>query len=263
MKITWYEESADAPDYVYFHHLPDMLGENYRFAGMHIHKSVEILVVYKGVMRCTVNEETREIPAGSIFIANSYDTHYYEYVGNASAYILVIGVEYLTEILTDKTEFENFIFPLDSVFLKLIKHLKTASVEIKEYNLLMKRAFVYTLMGILHDSGLIRKRDKNANKEFFIKVSEYIFEHYAEDLSLSSLAAIFGYSANYFSSVFNKTSGVTINEYINRVRVLKVIEKIKHGDNRINKRQIVFSCGFKSMETFYRALRKNKSIYVM
>ena len=94
----WYEQSADTPDYVYFQDFPDMDAVRYRFDRLHIHQSLEMLVVYKGCMRCTVNNRTETITAGGVFIVNSYDTHYYEYVGNAAAYILVIGKEYISHI---------------------------------------------------------------------------------------------------------------------------------------------------------------------
>lgn len=106
---TWYEESADARDYMYFQNFPNMDGVKYRFGEVHVHKSIEMLVVYGGKMRCTVNNHTEELTAGSVFIANSHDTHHYEYVGNASAYILVISKDYFEGILDEKTEFQNFL----------------------------------------------------------------------------------------------------------------------------------------------------------
>lgn len=258
-KDELYEQSADAPDYIYFQHFPDMAAVRYRFAGLHVHESLEVLVVYKGCMRCMVNNRTEEISAGSIFIANSYDTHHYEYVGNAAAYILVISKEFFSHILDENTEFENFLQPASAVWEEMMRLLQDAYDKFGGYNVLKKSGFVNMLMGILYDSGLLRKKAKNANKEFFIKVSDYISAHFGEDLRLPTLAKKFGYSENYFSALFNKTAGTNLNEYVNRVRIRKVLELRKVWEKRYTLKEIVSRCGFNSMETYYRVLKKYKT----
>jgi len=231
----------------------------YRFAGLHVHQSVELLIVYKGSMRCMVNNRTEEISAGEIFIVNSYDTHHYEYIGNAAAYILVISKEYFAHILDEKTEFNNFLHPTPKVMERVMELLVNSYNYFADYNLLQKRGFVDTLMGILYDSDLLRKKEKNVNKDFFIKVSEYVHAHYGEELRLSSLAKIFGYSENYFSALFNKTAGTNLNEYINGVRIRKVMEMRKAWEKKYTLKEIVSRCGFNSMETYYRVLKKYKA----
>lgn len=206
-----------------------------------------------------VNNHTEEISAGSIFIANSYDTHHYEYVGNAAAYILVISKEFFSHVLDENTEFNNFLRPSAAVWEDLMSHLRGSYDKFNGYNVLRKRGFVNTLMGILYDSELLRAKAKNANKEFFIKVSDYISAHFGEDLRLPTLAKKFGYSENYFSALFNKTAGVNLNEYVNRVRIRKVLEMRKVWEKRYTLKEIVSRCGFNSMETYYRVLKKYKA----
>ena len=255
-KNNWYEQSADAPDYVYFQHFPDMDAVKYRFADLHVHQSLELVIVYGGCMRCTVNNRTEEITAGSIFIANGYDTHHYEYVGNASAYILVIGKEYISHIIDEKTEFNNFITPPADVMQDLMELITSAYVKFMNYNVLQKRGFVNSMMGLLYSFDLLRKKEKNLNKELFIKVSEYIMSNYGEDLKLPTLAKKFGYSENYFSALFNRMAGVNLNEYVNRVRIRKVLELKKDFEKKYTLKEIVLRCGFNSMETYYRVLKK-------
>lgn len=256
MSITCYEQSADAPNYIYFQDFPDMAAMRYCFRGLHIHKSLEIVVVYKGCMRCTVNNRTEEITAGSLFVVNSYDTHHYEYVGNAAAYIMVIGKEYISHMLDEKSEFENFLHPTENVMQELMKLLTNAYEQFDTYNLLQKRGLINSMMGLLYGQSLLRKKEKNSNKEFFIKVSEYISNHYGEDLKLPTLAKIFGYSENYFSAIFNKTAGVNLNEYVNGIRIQKVLELRKSLGKKYTLKEIVLRCGFNSMETYYRVLKK-------
>ena len=262
MSATWYEQSADAPNYIYFQDFPDMVAMNYHFTGLHIHKSLEIVVVYKGCLRCTVNNHTEDISAGSIFVVNSYDTHFYEYVGNAAAYIMVISKEYIVHMLDEKTEFNNFLHPSPETMRELMKLLANAYENFDTYNNLQKRGLVNSMMGLLYTNNLLRKKEKNSNKEFFIKVSEYISNHYGEDLKLPALAKTFGYSENYFSALFNKTAGVNLNEYVNRVRIQKVLESRKSLEKKYTLKEIVLRCGFNSMETYYRVLKKYNAEHV-
>ena len=258
MATTWYEQSADAPEYIYFQDFPDMDAASYRFAGLHVHESVEVLIVYKGQMRCTLNNKTEELYAGDIFIANSYDTHHYEYVGNAAAYILVIGKEFLSHIIDEKTEFNNFIRPDAETYQEFLNLVTESYKKFRGYNLLQKRGFINSMMGILYEKNLLRQKEKNTNKEFFIKVSEYISFNFGQDLKLPTLAKQFGYSENYFSALFNKTAGVNLNEYVNRIRIRKVLEMRKTMEKKYVLKEIVLRCGFNSMETYYRVLKKYK-----
>lgn len=254
-----YEPEADVPEHIYFMNFPDMAAVNYRFDRLHVHQSVEILIVYGGCMRCMVNNRSERISAGNIFIANSYDTHYFEYVGNASAYILTIGQEYISHVLDDKTEFNNFLHPSSKTMEELLRLLTAAYENFEQYNVLQKRGFVNSMLGILYDSDLIRVKEKNLNKEFFIKVSEYIAANYAENLSLPVLAKRFGYSENYFSAQFNRMAGVNLSEYVNRVRIGKVLEQKKTLEKKYTLQEIALRCGFNSMETYYRVLKKYKA----
>lgn len=254
-----YQQEADVPDYIYFVDFPNMLAANYKFEGLHVHQSVEILIVYSGCMRCIVNNRTENISAGNIFISNSYDTHYYEYVGNAAAYIMVIGKEFFSHILDEKTEFNNFLHPSSKVMEELLQLLTSSYAKFDQYNVLQKRGFINSMMGILYTSNLLRKKEKNLNKEFFIKVSEYISANYFEDLRLPTLAKRFGYSENYFSALFNRMAGVNLSEYVNRVRICKVLELKKSLEKKYTLKEIVLRCGFNSMETYYRVLKKYKA----
>ena len=256
MNQIWYEGSADKPEYMYFQYFSDMESARYRFGDLHIHQSVEILVICDGCMRCTVNNQTEELSGGSVFIANSYDTHYYEYVGNASAYIIVVSKDYLTNILDEHREFNNFLRLQGKTWDDLLALVRNAYHNYDSFNALRKRGFIQSLFGTLYSDNLLRDKEKNTNREFFIKVSEYIAKHYGEELKLPALAKKFGYSENYFSALFNKIAGMNLNEYINRVRIRKVLESRERLSNKYTLKEIVLRCGFNSMETYYRVLKK-------
>ena len=253
------EQNIDAPDYISVQNIVNMEKTDCSFASSRLHQNVELFIVYKGCMRCTVNHRVENITAGSVFVVNSYDTYSCEYVGNASTYFLVIGREYFSHILSDTTEFNNFLHLRGKVWEELISLLQEVELRFEEMNTLQKRGFVNFLFGILSDGCLFRKKQKDLNKEFFACVSEYIREHYNENLTFVNLAEHFGYSPNYFSSLFNRLAGEHLNDYINRIRIQQVLmEKQKLGQ-KYTLRGLVQRAGFNSIETYYRALKRYRS----
>ena len=52
----------------------------------------------------------------------------------------------------------------------------------------------------------------------------YIEEHYTEEITLNSLAEMYHYSPNYFSSIFKAYTGETLISFVNRLRMEKAVE---------------------------------------
>ncbi len=52
----------------------------------------------------------------------------------------------------------------------------------------------------------------------------YIEEHYTEEMTLNSLAEMYHYSPNYFSSIFKAYTGETLISFVNRLRMEKAVE---------------------------------------
>lgn len=258
--FEFYEWIADETEHLYFMHFSDMRSAEYNFSNGHIHKSTEVVVLYGGCLRCTVNGETKEIREGEIFIVNRYNTHRYEFVGNASCYILVLGEEYLDYILDGEHEFCNFFQPTEKQFRQALKLLRETDREFENFNNLQKRGFVNSLFGIIWNKNLVREARKSHENQIFVDISKYVAEHYKEPILLKDVAQYLGYNKNYVSTLFNKVMGVTFSEYINGYRLEKVLKEARLKNGKATMRWIVGECGFGSMETYYRELRRYKEL---
>jgi len=255
MSIIAYEKEADEHYHFYFMYFSDMKSVNYKFAGSHIHKSIEMLVCTSGKMRTIINGEEKTIHEGEILIINSFDWHFYEYVGNASCYILVMTEDYMNDLLpTNNIEFNNYISLNDD---ELLETEKLLSVNFKNFDRLTfvgKKAFALTLFSMLESKDLFRQKKTNVNKTICRKIIDYIEEHYEEKITIDTVASYFGYSKNYFSSLFNKLIGETFNSFVNRYRAKKVEELRKANPNMLIE-DIIYKVGFNSRETYYRCIR--------
>lgn len=87
------------------------------------------------------------------------------------------------------------------------------------------------------------------------KVTQYINEHYAEDLSLEILAEKVYLSPHYLSMLFSKQNGYGINKYIKQIRMEKAQELLRNTNLSIN--EISQLVGYSSSSYFCKSFFKD------
>ena len=93
--------------------------------------------------------------------------------------------------------------------------------------------------------------------ELFLKIKKYLrTEHVLSDplLDRNRLADALGTNYTYISNAIQTGAGVSVNAYINQVRIDYACELLKREVYSIT--DIQFECGFQSRTTFYRAFKK-------
>ncbi len=95
------------------------------------------------------------------------------------------------------------------------------------------------------------------------KSLDYIFLHYNEALSLSTLAKEAGFSESYFCHSFKEFTGYSPFEYLNRVRIANSCELLTQTNKKIT--EIALLCGFNNISyfnrIFYRLIGHSPSDY--
>ncbi len=89
-------------------------------------------------------------------------------------------------------------------------------------------------------------------------VAQYIHEHYAESLSLESLAKEFYFSPYYLSRQFKKITGFRLKEYINHVRMVEAEKRLSQSKKSIG--HIAIELGFQSQTHFGRIFKGYKGV---
>ncbi|MDR1703781.1 MAG: AraC family transcriptional regulator [Clostridiales bacterium] len=85
-------------------------------------------------------------------------------------------------------------------------------------------------------------------------IKDYINEHYDTRLTLKELARIVDLNGVYLGTLFKKTEGVTINAYINKIRVTHAIDIILI--EKANITEAAYRCGFSDAFYFCRVFKK-------
>lgn len=143
---------------------------------------------------------------------------------------------------------ENHIFRVDSL---------------KEAAAVMQRTDLEILVA---DRGRILREGKDISwedsfeptrgnaKEDIRYVLLYIREHYAEDLSLARIAGWICLTPNYLCTLFKRTAGVSLNTYIERIRMEKAAFFLITEDIRLQ--DLARRVGYRHSSYFCRCFRK-------
>lgn len=83
---------------------------------------------------------------------------------------------------------------------------------------------------------------------------DYTDFHYAEELSLDSLARMCSVSKSYLSALFKKEVGMTITDYINSTRIRQSLVLL--NSTNLSIQDISYRCGFADSNYFTRTFKK-------
>ncbi|MCX5479135.1 helix-turn-helix domain-containing protein [Kaistia geumhonensis] len=93
-----------------------------------------------------------------------------------------------------------------------------------------------------------------AHRDKVHRMARYIAEHATEAIAVADIAASVGLHPNYAMTLFRRTLGMTINEYVTRQRLMLAHGRLLASEDEIA--EIAFEAGFGSLSRFYEAFRE-------
>jgi len=143
------------------------------------------------------------------------------------------------------------------IFQKMYNYYNT-SIDTDE---IILQSLILELVHILiNDSKkqVLKEQMKTGNYDTINKITSFIKDNLTSNLTLSSLSAKAGFSPTYFHKLFKSSTGKTVREYIEDLRIKKAINMIVETDLTVT--QIAYECGFSSQSYFnYVFKRKMKT----
>jgi AraC-like DNA-binding protein len=107
-------------------------------------------------------------------------------------------------------------------------------------------------LGGLGNQMLVQKQ--SGEPPVISRAKDFISQHYCEDISSGLVAKELHLSRFYFCTLFKRSTGVTVTEYLTRVRIERVKELLLNPNLRIS--EIAFQTGFQSLTHFNRVFLK-------
>ena len=241
---------AREQQYVLYHN--EYKNEGSMEAGkFHFHSQIELYMVMKGEIEVFINDKHTVLKAGEMSAALSYDAHCYRTPEYSEIGILIIPTYMCEEFITatkDKRVSNPFVRDRAAV-----KRIMECFGEIRrsDDNPIKQRGYIYVILGILMEQigfeAATGAMDTNLSSQLLL----YINENYKNDISLSSVAAEFGYNASYISRYFKSCFNSGVSQYITMIRLKNAVMLMREGKYNIT--YCALESGFNSVRTFYRA----------
>lgn len=239
----------------------------------HIHEFIEVVYILDGKGTHMLDNRQYTVERGDMLFMN---------YGCVHAFHVEKSLSYINILFSPKTIVENIINPAnafsmlslsifhelcnDSAFGKITfsgserREIETIIFsmlnEYKERN----RDWQETLNSYLHILlvKMLRKNEKGLEQtvlnDMWKALAEYIDANISSRLTLSTLAQKCFYNPSYFSRVFKEKFGVSMSEYLARLRLEKAIDLLQNTSLTID--EICEQVGFVDKSSFYHAFSR-------
>lgn len=226
------------------------------------HKDIELLycVEGKGTLICNGIEHTMQ--PDHIYVVNANELHTALDRGGLLYHCMIIDDEFLLQncIPTGSLSIETDIADCEAtgLYRDIVSQIGTTpphyAARIRGL-LLLLIARLLEFCGKNAQENSVRTQDPDAPIKLAV---DFIKANYTRKLTLDEIAAVAGFSKQYFANRFKKSIGMTVVEYINLVRCRKAKKLLEQNDLSIQ--QIANRCGFENPSYFSKTFRSTMGV---
>ncbi|MFG6367418.1 MAG: AraC family transcriptional regulator [Lachnospiraceae bacterium] len=222
----------------------------------HMHRQVEIFYVLDGAIEITISSQKKLLKKGMISIAFPNMVHETHTPEHSLAVMIIFNHDFLPDF---SVEFHTqhplipFITDLQNSerFSSLVSGLSESTQ--KNTDIRIAKGYLYILTAIIL-SQMTLVRQKTISTGICQDISNYLNQHFTEELSLSQLATALGYSKYHISHIFKNNFGCSYNDYLKRLRSEHAMGLLTHSE--LSMTEVCFASGFNSLRSFYRAFHE-------
>lgn len=224
----------------------------------HMHRQVEIFYVLDGSIEMTISGRTKLLEKGMASIAFPNVVHETCTPEHSSAVMMIFNHNFLPDFSVEfqtQCPIEPFVadMPDAGTFSSLIGGLLESTQ--KNTDIRISKGYLYILTAmILSQVPLARQESLYDSGGICQDISNYLNQHFTEELSLSQLACALGYSKYHISHIFREKFGCSYSDYLKRLRAEHAMGLLTHSELSVT--EICFASGFSSLRSFYRAFQE-------
>ncbi|MBQ4071515.1 MAG: helix-turn-helix transcriptional regulator [Clostridia bacterium] len=239
---------------------------------MHFHPELEFLIIEAGRMKNRLEGEEHVTQSGDIIFFNKGIPHATQPIADGTVQHMIQfkipstfrgALRYLSDILA-RTVVPAFVFhPDDADYADLSSHLVDMIEQYDDSSVAADyrtTSDIYYVISLLHRRGILA--DERAAFDFnrlqrLVPLFEYIDSHFFEPISLDYCAELLRLNKSYLSRLFRNSTGITLWDFINFVRVSKSEEMLA---GNMNLTEVAYAAGFSSPSYFHRTFRRYKQL---
>ena len=212
-----------------------------------------------------LNDEKHPLKAGELMIINSNEVHSIDSPEENHTAVLQIPLKQFEDYFTAH-RFIRFAAneqETDSQLWRLIREMyKLYGKRGTGYEFKI-RSFYYDVLYLLVNHYRLDEAGEQEVRhsrrlDALARITSYMREHYQEELKLTDVANMFGYSDAYLSRMFQKYANVNFKTYLQDIRMTYAYRELLNSDKTIS--QIAMDNGFSSSRAFTREFQKRYGI---
>ncbi len=261
------KHSSGAKRYSYY---CNIIPDSFIKVPLHWHGELEISYVLSGRGEFVIGNKKHLSKKGDIIIVPPDTLHAVKFYNNIRhRYDTIVFDKSMLGINDNDRGATEFLIPIIESFAPIIitdEHVYYNEIAILVENIissargntpkldLLLKGELMRLFWLLDESGDIFI-NKNPNKNDTVrKAITYINEKFKEDITVDDLANMVNLSKSYFMNLFKKMTGMSVVEYLNRVRIKNACQLLTEGGQTVT--EIAFSCGFRNISNFNKQFKK-------
>lgn len=216
----------------------------------HMHVTMEIVLVTRGSLEITINENTYCVEQGSGAFIPPFSSHSFASRQSNHCYVLMFSKElvpYFFEFLQHNAP-AGHIFPIPQAYMTLNGELLSRTKN--DSDCMAAQTILAPLCYQIRQGCRFLRREKPM-EDALSSALEYMYHHFTESLSLSQVAQAIGIHPVTLSKLFSRHCGVNYNFYLQYLRCSHAANLIK--SRNISLSDAALSSGFGSIRSFNRA----------
>lgn len=124
-----------------------------------------------------------------------------------------------------------------------------------DFRELMSNLSKQNLFRLSEEVPKIKVHSPENASNYMEKAKKYLFENYAENITLKDVADELFIHEAYFSKLFNQEIGEGFNAFVNGIRIERAKEQLKYSNKQL--KDISNEVGFRSSSYFNRVFKQN------
>ncbi len=227
---------------------------------MHWHDYIELEVILCGKAEHIYNSEAYELSEGDAYIVTHHDLHAFRAISDITLVNIGFDINLLDDTLahsllysTEKRFNCTFDNELSEHIYNLCEMLIFEHTNVCVHSVIMCKLIVSQLIINILRASPIQKSSPSLSQ----KVLEYIHLNFKNEMSLGMVADILSVTPNYLGRVFNESTGMSFNEYLNQIRLRYVCNMLLYSS--LSVKEIAEMSGYSSVEYLFYTFKKQFS----
>ena len=194
----------------------------------HFHKNFELIVVINGEIECTINKMTEILHPGDLALCLSNEVK-----GKRG-----------TSIRFNMSD-------------AMYAYINESLIYNKNPDTFLLKSSLYAICSAFKQQ-IVLEKNTDTEHALMLSISNYINEHYLDDITLKSMSEELKYQYNYLSRCFAKIFNMPFKDFVNTYRIEHAMLLL--DENKKSIAQIAYDSGFQSVRNFNHVFRKKTGI---